>query len=251
MSSPSWKQVLSGLIACASKAAGEELFQRAWGRNIRALLVSSLEKERKETAVIQLFKSTPTSLQGRLPFVQELDTYVVNKTRESINTDNAMGWEIMRAAMASSGMSSGRHALIYMLISRVGTVISEATVAIMLLELSNNLSPEEEDRTMRVLKQLRLVPKGALAEFARSESGVEFLFTLLVLSESPSEKIADAAGRLNNILEKELSSNSGAPVGPLLDALLESVLEPKDSDPRYAMSYHLLRCLKILIPLQS
>lgn len=250
MSSPSWKQVLSGLIACASKAAGEESFQRAWGRNIRALLVSSLEKERKETAVIQLFKSTPTLLQGKLPFVQELDTYVVNKMRESINTGNAMGWEIMRAAMASSGMSSGRYALIYMLISRVGTAISEVTVAAMLLELSNSLSSEEEDRTMRVLKQLRLVPKGTLAEFARSESGVEFLSTLLVLSGSPSEDIADATGRLNRILEKELSGDSGVLVGSLLDALLENVLEPKDSDPRYVMSYYLLRCLKILIPRQ-
>ncbi|PUU79929.1 hypothetical protein B9Z19DRAFT_976980 [Tuber borchii] len=214
MSSPSWKQVLSGLIACASKAAGEESFQRAWDRNIRELLVSSLEKERKEAAVIQLFMSTPALLQGKLPFVQELDTYVVNKMRESINTNNAMGWEIMRAAMASSG-----------------TVISEAIVAAMLLELSNSLSPEEGDRTIRVLEQLRLVPKGALAEFARSESGVEFLSTLLVLSGSPSEDIADAAGRLNKILEKELSNNSGALVGSLLDALLESVLEPKDSDP--------------------
>jgi len=113
MSSPSWKQVLSGLIACASKAAGEELFRRAWDENIRALLAPSLEKERRETAVIQLFESTPPLLQGKLPFVQELDTYVVNKMRESVNTDNTIGWEIMRAAMASSGMNSGRHALRY------------------------------------------------------------------------------------------------------------------------------------------
>jgi len=117
----------------------------------------------------------------------------------------------------------------------------------MLLELSNNLSPEEEDRTMRVLEQLRSVSKEVLAEFARSESGVEFLSTLLVLSGSPSDEIADAAGRLNKILEKELSNSSGALVSSLLDALLESVLEPKDSDPGYVMSYHLLGCLKILI----
>jgi len=113
MSSPSWKQVLSGLVAYASKAAGEESFQRAWDKNIRALLVPSFEKERREAAVIQLFKSTPPLLQGKLPFVQELDTYVVNKMRESINTDNTIGWETMRAAMASSGMSSGRHIDIY------------------------------------------------------------------------------------------------------------------------------------------
>ncbi|KAG0636507.1 hypothetical protein HOY80DRAFT_1088364 [Tuber brumale] len=214
MSSPSWRQLLSGLIACARKAAGEESFQRAWDKNISALLISSLKRERKEAAVFQLLKSTPTLLQGKLPFVQELDTYVVNKMRESINTDNSMGWEIMRAAMASSG-----------------TVISEATVSTMFLELLNNLSPEEEDRTMRTLKQLRLVSKEALAEFARSESGVEFLSTLLVLTGSSSDEIANAAGRLNKILEKELSNSSGALVSSLLDVLLESVLEPKDSDP--------------------
>ncbi|PWW74572.1 hypothetical protein C7212DRAFT_358891 [Tuber magnatum] len=212
MSSPSWKQILSGLIACARKAAGEESFQSAWDRNIRALLVPSLEKERKETAVIQLLKSTPTLLQGKLPFVQELDTYVVGKMQESIDTDNTIGWDMMRAAMASS-------------------VISEVTVTTMFLELSRNLSPEEESRTMRVLEQLRLVSKEALAEFARSESGVEFLSTLLVLTGSPSDEIANAAGRLNKILEKELSSSSGALVGSLLDVLLESVLEPIDSDP--------------------
>ena len=137
-----------------------------------------------------------------------------------------------------------------MLTSGVGTVISKAAVATMLLELSNNLSPEEEDRTMRVLEQLKSVSKEALVEFARSESGVEFLSTLLVLSGSPSDEIADAAGRLNKILEKELSNSSGTLVSSLLDALLESVLEPKDSDPGYVMSYHLLGCLKILIPRQ-
>jgi len=137
-----------------------------------------------------------------------------------------------------------------MLTIGVGTVISEATVATMLQELSNSLSPEEEDRAMRVLEQLRLVPREALAEFTRSESGVEFLSMLLVLSGSPSDEIADAAGRLNKILEEELSNSSGTLVSSLLDALLESVLEPKDLDPGYVMSYHLLGCLKILIPRQ-
>ncbi|CUS15547.1 unnamed protein product [Tuber aestivum] len=214
MSSPSWKHVLSGLIACARKAAGEESFRGAWDKNIRALLVPSLGKGRREAAVIQLLRSTPTMLQGKLPFVQELDTYVVSKVRESVSTDNTVGWEMMRAAMTSPG-----------------TVISEAAVTTMFIELSSNFSSEEEDRTVRVLEQLRLVSKEALAEFSRSESGVEFLSTLLVLTGSPSDEIANAAGRLNKILEKELSNSSGALVSSLLDALLESVLEPKDSDP--------------------
>jgi hypothetical protein len=103
LSSPSQDLLLSALIAYGISAGDGQAFQESWGKTIRALLFSSIGKERKEAGVIHILKSTPTTLHGKLPFISELESYVINKLRANLEANEVAGWEMIKFAIHSSG----------------------------------------------------------------------------------------------------------------------------------------------------
>lgn len=187
---------------------------------MQALLLSALPKDRKEAAITQLLKATPPSsgLAGKLPRVQELERYVSNKLQTSLETDEAPGWEMARAAFRS-------------------VAVSADTTMAMLVTLTAGLALTQEERAAKVCVQLGAVAKqdpAVLASFARSEHGADLLSRLLVLMESPEDAVSAAARTVNRALEQGLASSATTKaqadrvVGDLVDIISRGVREPED-----------------------
>lgn len=196
------------------------VFQAAWKKIVQALLLSTLSKDRKEAAITQLLKSThPSSgLMGKLPCVQELEYYVSKKLQASLETDEAAGWEMARAAFRS-------------------VAVSADTTMAMLVALTAGLTLTQEERAAKVCVQLGAVAKqdpAVLASFARSEHGADLLSRLLVLMENPEDAVSSAARTVNRALEQGLASSSTTKaqadrvVGDLVDIISKGVREPED-----------------------
>lgn len=187
---------------------------------MQELLLSALPKDRKEAAITQLLKATPPSsgLAGKLPRVQELERYVSNKLQTSLETDEAPGWEMARAAFRS-------------------VAVSADTTMAMLVTLTAGLALTQEERAAKVCVQLGAVARqdpAVLASFARSEHGADLLSRLLVLMESPEDAVSAAARTVNRALEQGLASSATTKaqadrvVGDLVDIISRGVREPED-----------------------
>lgn len=210
--------LLSALVAYGTHITDIESFQTGWEKTIQALLISAIEKGKKESSVIQLLKSTPPNLHSKVPLVPELEHYVGKKLESSLNTDETSGWEIMKSAFHSSA-------------------VSEDTTMKMLVSLTNGLSLQEEALASKVCKHLGSVAKQSpaiLVSFARSENGAGMLSRLLVLMESSDDGVSAAARSINKAIEQGLASSSTTKgeadrvVGSMVDIISKSVREPED-----------------------
>lgn len=220
LASPSLPQLLGALVAYGTHTGDTAAFQAAWKKTVQALLLSALSKERKEAAITQLLKSTPPSsgLLGKVPWVHELERYVANKLQSSLDTDEAPGWEMAKAAFRS-------------------VAVSADTTMAMLVTLTTGLALTQEERAAKVCVHLGAVAKQdptVLASFARSEHGADLLSRLLVLTESPDDAVSAAARMVNRALEQGLASSSTTKaqadrvVGDFVDIISRSVREPED-----------------------
>lgn len=207
-------------MAYGTHTEATTVFQAAWKKTVQAILLSALSKDRKEAAITQLLKSTPpaSGLMDKLPCVQELEYYVSKKLQTSLETDEAPGWEMARAAFRS-------------------VAVSADTTMAMLVALMAGLALTQEERAAKVCVQLGAVAKqdpAVLASFARSEHGADLLSRLLVLMENPEDAVSSAARAVNRALEQGLASSSTTKaqadrvVGDLVDIISRGVREPED-----------------------
>lgn len=80
------------------------MFSQAWKNLVHTLLLSSLEKKRKEDCISKLLNSVPPSLKATLRSTPELDAYVVNKLHASLEGEDEAGWEVSKSAFHLAGI---------------------------------------------------------------------------------------------------------------------------------------------------
>lgn len=192
LDSPAAEYLLGGLVIFGKSSDGTE-FQDSWRATLNALLISPLEKDRKEACIRKLIVSGSAELKGKVSPCDELDGYVVSKLNSALIGYDPQSWVVPKAALGSSG-----------------DVISESVLQKILVGVSAVLketegAPQSLENAMAVLEQTTL---NRLLNFVYSTEGSYLISKLLVLSSSEVDVLARKAAGVLDILTNGLKSST-------------------------------------------
>lgn len=183
LDSPAAEHLLGGLVTYG-KISDAATFQESWRPTVNALLLSSLDKERKEACIQKLMRSGARELEGKVTPCNELDAYVANKLKAALFSSDAQSWAIPRAALNSTD-----------------DVVSEGVLCKVLVGVCGILqdvhsSPRNLDNALDVLQQSA---QDRLLAFIRLPEGRNVISSVLTLSGSEDEALAK---RADHVIDK-------------------------------------------------